>query len=152
MLILRGLSALFVGLTAVTQAAPSDLDSAGRLQLPRLRSPRANTWRANGEDLVESPGVKNEHRSSLPAQFIRLPRKDTLHRRRQDSARRRLFSRNEDCSSSTSTACSAGRNETGLACEICPLGFKCCTSSTGAGACCPDESSTCEGGDCSYAM
>lgn len=151
MLILRGLSALFVGLTVVIQAAPLDAEPATRLRLPQVQPTGTSVLGANGEGWLGRLGGRNQRHASTPPHFLRVPHRDTLYRRRHP-ARRRLFSRQDDCSSST-TLCSAGANGTEIACDgcstccpgasggfqCCQQGFKCCTSETGTGACCPDD-------------
>lgn len=125
MLILRGLSALFVGLTVVTQASPSE---SSRLSHSLLLESRL--LRTNAEELLESAGRENEGHSFLPAQFVRLLPRGSLHRRRQDPSQRRVLSRDEEDASSTPAAYS-GKNGTRLACEGCP-----------------DDGTTCSEGDC----
>lgn len=121
-----------MGLTVVIQAAPSGTYPAGQLRLPRYQPAGTTILRADGEDSAGSSDRRDEHHPSFPAQFIRLPHRNTLHHRRQDPA---------------------GKNGTAFACEgcstccpgasggfqCCQQGFKCCTSSTGAGSCCPDD-------------
>ncbi|KAK1764402.1 hypothetical protein QBC33DRAFT_595016 [Phialemonium atrogriseum] len=125
MLILRGLSALFVGLTVVTQASPSE-----SLRLSRSLPLESHLLRTNAEELLESAGRENEGHSSLSAQFVRLLPRGSLHRRRQDPSQRRVLSRDEEYASSTPAAYS-GKNGTRLACEGCP-----------------DDGTTCSEGGC----
>jgi hypothetical protein len=157
MLILRGLSALFLGTSVIASAAPLISEDIAPAWRSRTRVPEVDIYNSSAlAEFVDRYRARHVLQSRIQAQRIKLGSTIALARAEDTTAWGELQPRQDICPTS-STVCRGGDGNEGFACsgcssccsdgaggfQCCEKGYHCCTAKNGAGSCCPSEGGLC---------